>query len=255
MAQQQPLETLDVPLVTLGPLNILNEFRARQGLPPSRNLISSAIFMTKTELGNRLPYPRDYSLHQNDNNNNSALIVDKQNCRLWITGLPAQCTVHTLLEGIRGIGPVFACHIITSCAKPWDTAAASLTFFTADAANRFLERAAVQPFTVAKHIAKVSRHRIHAESTHVNGRSRVLRIVGDPMIVRPQYLAQVFSENWLIRFDTDFIHFHTDSSGAWNEIIWAFGSFRGQAQVIYAKINRYYVGLARAMYLADPCIF
>ncbi|KAI0456655.1 hypothetical protein F5B21DRAFT_522456 [Xylaria acuta] len=254
MAQQHPRKILDVPLATLGPLNILNDFRARQGLPPSRSLISSAVLMTKTELGNSLAYLRDDSLRRN----NSTLIPDERNCRLWITGLPAICTVHQLLEGIRGIGPVLACHIITpssSGAKPWETAAASLTFFTADAANRFLQQTAVRPFSVANHVAKVVRHRIQAESTHVNGRSRVLRIVGDPTIVRPQYLARVFSEYWLIRFDTDFVRFHTDRSGNLNQITWAFGSFRGQAQVIYTKINRHFAGHARAMYLADPCVF
>ncbi|KAI8953753.1 hypothetical protein F4801DRAFT_596990 [Xylaria longipes] len=254
MAQHQLQVILDVPLATLGPLNILNDFRARRGLPPSRNLISSAVLMTKAELGNSSVYPRYDSFRHN----NSFLITDERNCRLWITGLPATCTVHALLEGIRGIGPVFACQIITPNlpgAQPWETAAASLTFFTSDAANRFLQRAAVRPFTVARHVAKAARHRIHAESTHVNGRSRVLRIVGHPTIVRPQYLAHVFEACWLVRFDTDFVRFHADESGGWNEITWAFGSFRGQAQVIHTKINRYLVGSARAMYLADPCAF
>ncbi|KAI1750954.1 hypothetical protein F4782DRAFT_531989 [Xylaria castorea] len=253
MAQQQYREILEVPLATLRPLNILNEFRARMGLPASRNLISSAVLMTKTELGNSSTYPRYDSLRHNI----SALILKERNCRLWITGLPATCTVHEVLKVIRGIGPVSACQIIapnSSGAKPWETAAASLTFFTADAANCFLERTAVRPFIVANHVAKVVRHRIHAESTHVNGRSRVLRIVGDPNIVRPQYLAQVFSESWLVQFDTDFIQFQPDKNGKWNEITWAFGSFRGQAQVIYTKINRYLVGHAQAMYLADPCV-
>ncbi|KAI0864118.1 hypothetical protein F4860DRAFT_510978 [Xylaria cubensis] len=248
MAQQQDRE---IPLVTLRPLNTLNEFRAQMGLPPSRNLLSSAILMTKTELGGSSVGPRDNSLRCNNN----YPILEERNCRLWITDLPAKCTVHMLLERIRGIGPVFACSIITPNAKPWETAAASLTFFTADAANLFLERTAVRPFAVASHVAKVVRHRIHAEPIHVNGRSRVLRIVGHPMIVRPQYLAQVFSEFWRIRFDTDFIRFHANENGIWNEITWAFGSFRGQAQAIYTKTNRYFAGQARAMYLADPCVF
>ncbi|KAI1733627.1 hypothetical protein F4680DRAFT_472066 [Xylaria scruposa] len=247
MAQQQDPEISEFSLVTLRPLNILNEFRAKMGLPPSRNLVSSKVLMTKTELLGE----RDDMFRRNNN----YPIPKERNCRLWITDLPATCTVHILLEGIRGIGPVFACNIITPNAKPWETAAASLTFFTADAANLFLERTAVRPFTVASHVAKVARHRIHVESTNVNGRSRVLRIVGHPMIVRPQYLAQVFSEFWLIRFDTDFIRFHVDENGRCNEIIWAFGSFRGQAQAIYSKINRYFDGHARALYLADPCVF
>ncbi|KAI0468587.1 hypothetical protein F4859DRAFT_489638 [Xylaria cf. heliscus] len=217
--------------------------------------------MSKAEIQNypTLP-PRDDSLRHNY----GAQIPDVQNCRLWITGLPATCTVHKLLKSIGSIGPtgpVYACHIVTprlssSTLRPWETAAASLTFFTADAANRLLNRAAERPFVIEHHVAEVARHRIRTETTYVNGRSRVLRIVGDPTIVRPEYLARVFSECWFVRFDTDFVRFQAGRDrGAWNDVTWAFGSFKGQAQVVHSRINRQFVGQARAMYLADPCGF
>ncbi|GAW18088.1 hypothetical protein ANO14919_075590 [Xylariales sp. No.14919] len=207
----------------------------------------------KTQTRNSLAYQGNVLLRRNI----CAAIPDELNCRLWITGLPAACTVHQLLECIRGIGPVYACHINqpnSTGPKIWETAAASLTFFTADAANRFLEWNAVQPFTVAGHVTKIVRHRIRTESVPVNGRSRVLRIVGDAEIVQPNYLHRLFSGDWQIRFDTDYIQFTAGEGGGSNEIIWAFGSFRAQAHVICMKINRLFIGRVRAIYIADPCV-
>ncbi|KAI1300346.1 hypothetical protein F5Y03DRAFT_397293 [Xylaria venustula] len=234
-------------------LDILNSHRARLGLGPSRNLLSSMVGGIGTKPENSPAYQGNTSLPRNI----CAPIPDELNCRLWITGLPASCTVHQLLEAIRGIGPVFACHITKpsiSGPKVWKTAAASLTFFTADAANRFLQLNDLQPFTVSGHRTRIVRHRIRTESVNVNGRSRVLRIVGDPEIVHPGYLNRVFSEEWMIRFDTDYIQFAADGEGKANEIIWAFGSFRAQAHIICASINKCFIGRAMAIYVADPCV-
>ncbi|KAI0199144.1 hypothetical protein F4808DRAFT_471828 [Astrocystis sublimbata] len=247
---------MEAPLYTLNPLNTLNEFRAELNLPPSRNLISSAVFMTKSELAHLSAYPRDSLVRCNtpSHTNKSppaSRELEKQNCHLWITNLPPQCTVHALLEGIRNTGPVSACEVITPMSA-WGKAAASLTFFTAEGANRFLAQIALRPFTVQDHIASVSRHRIHVDSTIVNGKSRVLRIVGHPSIVNPMYLTWYFSECCPLKIDTDFMEFLEGEGG--NEVTWAFGSFRGQAQVVYSRVNHDWFGLAKAMYLADPCV-
>ncbi|TGJ84830.1 hypothetical protein E0Z10_g3903 [Xylaria hypoxylon] len=252
MDQHQPQEILYVALTALEPLQDLNAFRARLGLPPSRHLISSVANLQQPQGENSRAYQGNVFLRRNI----PAAIADEQNCRLWITGLPPTCTVHQLLKCIS-IGPIYACHINepnSTGPKIWETAAASLTFFTADAANRFLALDAVQRFTVEGHVTRMVRHRIRTESVYVNGRSRVLRIVGDPNIVQPEYLSRIFSEGWEIRFDTDYMRFTADEEGKFNEIIWAFGSFRAQAHVIYMNINKFFAGRAQAMYIADPCV-
>ncbi|KAJ2989212.1 hypothetical protein NUW58_g3586 [Xylaria curta] len=86
-----------------------------------------------------------------------------------------------------------------------------------------------------------------------NGRSRVLRIVGDQQIVRPDYLFRVAAKEWLIQFDTDYFEFVEDRTRGWNEITWAFGSYRAQAQFVCKAINQCFNGRAQAVYLADPC--
>ncbi|KAI3329303.1 hypothetical protein HD806DRAFT_530699 [Xylariaceae sp. AK1471] len=268
MAPDQRQETLYANLFTMEPLHVLNAHRAHLGLGPSRNLISSAAYyMTnfnpqptpepaENQPDNSPAYQGDISLARNM----CAPIPDELNCRLWITGLPPTCTVHQLLEGIRNIGAVYACHInapIPSGPKIWQTAAASLTFFTAEAANRLLAQSDTQPFTVENHRTTIMRHRIRTEPVEVNGRSRVLLIVGDPEIVQPEYLYRVFTECWQIRFDTDFVRFtpaKEEEEGNPNKIVWAFGSFRAQAHVVFVKINRFFGGRARALYLADPCV-
>jgi hypothetical protein len=249
------------------PLTTLNAYRAHLGLGPSRNLISSALDNTqasaqpivneeKDEPENSPTYQGDISLARNM----CAPIPEEENCRLWITGLPPGCTVHQLLGGIRGVGAVYACHInapIQSGPKVWETSAASLTFFTAEAANQFLAQHAASPFTVEGHTTTIMRHRIRTEAVAVNGRSRVLLIVGDPELVQPDYLSQVFTDSWEIAYDTEYIEFKPAEEGEGdkeNQLVWAFGSFRAQAHAILVNINTYYRGRAKAFYLADPCV-
>ncbi|KAI0505260.1 hypothetical protein F5B22DRAFT_651886 [Xylaria bambusicola] len=255
MAPHQRPESWLVPLLDLAPLHYLNEFRKLHGLGPSRNLISSIITETEvdkeTQLENNSPaYHGNKTLRRNI----CADISQEQSCRLWIMGLPPTCTVHQLLSCIRGIGPIFACHLTpprVDGTKIWETSAASLTFFTADAANKFLARHIADPFTVGGFKTKVVKHMIKTKGVSVNGRSRVLRIVGDPDIVQPELLYCVITEDWGVNFDTDYIHFNP---GTTNEIIWAFGSFRAQAHIICVSINTVFEGRAQAIYIADPCI-
>jgi hypothetical protein len=278
------LETIEVPVLTAEPIITLNAFRENLGLGPSKNLISSPAYDARLRQPSshlRSPPPcvspaaaesrvcqephrhgreRSSPAYQGDPNlpgNRCAPIPDEQNCRLWITGLPAECTVHQLLGKIEGVGPVYACHVnapILSGPKRCSTAAASLTFFTADAATRFLNESKKKPFAVDGCETSIMRHRIKTESVPVSGRSRVLLIVGDPDIVRIETLAFLFSEIWHIRFDTDHVLFMpSEQEGGRNKVVWAFGSFRAQAQVIFTNVNRYFEGRAFALYQSDPC--
>ncbi|KAI0113944.1 hypothetical protein GGR51DRAFT_578207 [Nemania sp. FL0031] len=248
--------------LSMQPLTSLNEHRSRLGLPPSRNLISSPAYNMENRSRNSPAYQGNLALRRNV----PAEITDEENCRLRITGLPRDCTVHQLLGSIRDIGPVFASHIIHPSSSPplqldsatdlsiWETAAASLTFWSAPAANEFLRRHDARPFTVENHQTRVIRHRIRTESVDVNGQSRVLRIVGDPSVVNPDHLERVFSYDWQIVYDTDYVQFNRNFGGGYsNEVIWAFGSFRAQAHTVHKNINRCFAGRAQAVYMADPC--
>ncbi|KAI1458459.1 hypothetical protein F4805DRAFT_456799 [Annulohypoxylon moriforme] len=171
--------------------------------------------------------------------NRSADIPDEKNCRLWISGLPPNCTIPELLKEIKGVGPIYATHIVPPLingAVSIPTSAASLTFFTAGAAHIFLLRNTIHPFTVGGYTTSVSRHKIRAKAAPIEGQSRVLVITGDPEIVNPEKLTSLFTETWDIRFDTDFMRYTPGKES--NKIVWAFGSFRAQSQAIHIRLRR-----------------
>ncbi|KAI0884381.1 uncharacterized protein GGS22DRAFT_189510 [Annulohypoxylon maeteangense] len=272
-------------------LEALNLHRRRLGLDPSQNLIGSGL--SRMPEGELFPFlsiispTRPYNDENGDpdgllsssisaeniisdrdyppapryrgnralSRNRSADIPHEMNCRLWIAGLPPNCTVSELLREVRDIGPVYATHIVPPLIHGTKvniaTSAASLTFFTASAAHMFLLRHSVYPFTVCGYTTCVSRHRIRTKPVPVDGQSRVLLITGDPEIVNPETLTSLFVEKWNIRFETDFMKY-TPGKGC-NEIVWAFGSFRAQAQAAYIRLSQYPSRNITILYKPDPC--
>ncbi|KAI2638092.1 hypothetical protein GGS21DRAFT_549133 [Xylaria nigripes] len=203
--------------------------------------------------GNSLAYQGNTQLSENV----SAPIPEMENCRLWITGLPPDCTVNQLLRYIRGVGPIYACHISqpkVSGPEVWKTATASLTFFTAEAANLFLQRSATNRFTVSRYVTRIARHKIRTRSITVAGQSRVLKIRGNPKFVTPEYMRDSF-KRWNIKYDTDYMSFTPGEKGRPNELIWAFGSFRAQALAVYTHLWTEHVQCGHLMvrYDRDPC--
>ncbi|KAI0834604.1 hypothetical protein F5Y06DRAFT_300456 [Hypoxylon sp. FL0890] len=209
------------------------------------------------------PNPR-YRGNPSLERNRSADIPDEMNCRLWITGLPPTCTVSDLLGAIKDIGPVYASYVVPppndykKNGKSIRTAAASLTFFTEIAANRFLARHSVHRFTVGDHITTVGRHRIRTAPVPVGRKSRVLVIRGNPEIVTPERLARLCLESWNIKYDTDFIKYRPGKESS--EVVWAFGSYRAQAQAVYWAIDKPWDGLTKEQaetvtvnFAPDPC--
>ncbi|KAI0852334.1 hypothetical protein F5Y00DRAFT_258741 [Daldinia vernicosa] len=188
--------------------------------------------------------------------NMSADVPEDENCRLWITGLPPKCTISDVLGAIRGIGRVYSLHINPpvhneKTGKLFPTSAASLTFFTANASNRFLLLQSQHPFSVKGWRTKVGRHRIRAKPFLIYHLSRVLVIKGSPKIVTPENLTRIFIERWGVRFDTDFIDYRPGEQSS--EIIWGFGSFRGQAHSVYINITDQLSGVVTVSYGQDPC--
>ncbi|KAI1089130.1 hypothetical protein F5B19DRAFT_495660 [Rostrohypoxylon terebratum] len=131
------------------------------------------------------------------------------------------------------------------------TSAASLTFFTASAAQTFLLLHSLHPFTVRGYATTVSRHRIRTKPAPVDGQSRVVAITGDPELVNPEMLTYLFIEKWNIRFDTDFLKFTPGKES--NEVVWGFGSFRAQAQAAYIRLSQHAANSVTIRYKPDPC--
>ncbi|XDG02472.1 hypothetical protein ABKA04_002087 [Annulohypoxylon sp. FPYF3050] len=211
------------------------------------------------EEGRERPLTKRYRGNRALSRNRSADIPNELNCRLWIAGLPPNCTVSELLRCIRGIGPIYATHLVPPLVHDQETAtkvniptsAASLTFFTASAAHMFLLRHSLHPFTVGGYPTTVSRHRIRTKPAPVDGQSRVVVITGDPEIVNPETLTGLFIEKWNIRFDTDFMEFTPGKES--NEIVWGFGSFRAQAQAAYIRLSQHAANSVTIRYIPDPC--
>ncbi|KAI0381911.1 hypothetical protein F5Y04DRAFT_280558 [Hypomontagnella monticulosa] len=182
--------------------------------------------------------------------NRCADIPDRLSCRLWITGLPPDCTVSKLLGSIRGMGPVYATHM-NGPEFPKPTSAASLTFFAASSANQFLLWHSLHPFTIDGYTTKVVRHRVKTESFPVDGQSRVISIRGSREIVNPDFLKELFSKRWGIEYTTDFLEYRPGKEIS--EIVWAFGSWRAQANGAYIGLRNHFADYVTVKYLPDPC--
>ncbi|CAJ2510120.1 Uu.00g060200.m01.CDS01 [Anthostomella pinea] len=225
---------------------------------------AEAMDIASTRPPNSHDQPLDHNLNYKGNanlsRNTSADIPQYQNCRLWITRLPPHCGHHLLLSSVDSTGPIHALHInppipnndTSAGYRNLYTSAASLTFFREEDANKFLARHAVDPFSVNGYATTISRHRIRTRAVPVNGQSRVLDVSGPVGLVEPERLASLFREKWGIRFDTDYVTHEVTGDEA--RVEWAFGSFRAQAQAVYARITQEYSGVVSVRYQPDPCV-
>ncbi|KAI1404901.1 hypothetical protein F4819DRAFT_445891 [Hypoxylon fuscum] len=190
--------------------------------------------------------------------NRRANIAPKQNCRLWITGLPPDCDYHLLLSAIRNVGPVCASHINPPVLhndpsqRHLDiyTSAASLTFFDKDHANIFLQRHRISPFTISGYRTKIIRHRIWTRSEPIKDRSRILYVFGDPEVANPERLDSLITE-WGIRVDYDDIAYIPGPECSYVRIF--FGSFWAQALSVYRKLKGFNPEKMTVLYGQDPC--
>ncbi|KAK4200099.1 hypothetical protein QBC40DRAFT_265281 [Triangularia verruculosa] len=160
------------------------------------------------------------------------------NTSLWITGLPFDVTVHELLQCIRGFGNIFALHLN----RPEEGtghffSAAKLTFFKAEAAQRFLRSHERTGLVVGNLTASVRPNRIKvAEGDHPDHYSRVL------VILRP---ADVTNEEWVshqlstrgIYWDTDDVFEYVHPVTGWVRLEFRFGSYRGQSSQAYRVLR------------------
>ncbi|RYP88846.1 hypothetical protein DL769_000212 [Monosporascus sp. CRB-8-3] len=184
-------------------------------------------------------------------------LPDRMNTALWITGLPSDCTHQDVLAQLRHIGKVYSLHINKPIEGPDPTkplkpnCAASLAFFTAEAAQIFLQRCKLAPFRVKGRRAFVRPNQNKVAPYYDYAVSRVLIIQG---------LREYVTVEWLSWYLTDVINMFWDTDrtflqeiGAENRLEWHFGSWKSQAEAahraIYDKLGEWMT----VWYGRDPC--
>ncbi|KAI1083574.1 hypothetical protein F5B20DRAFT_595542 [Whalleya microplaca] len=164
--------------------------------------------------------------------NLSADIPDWENCRLWITKLPADCTHAMLLNSIRDVGRVWEC-VINPPRGNHTWSASKLSFFDREAVDRLRRQVQMGQFLVNGVRPKVELNRIKlAANTHING-TRVLIIAGPSALVNVPVLTEFFEA----RFQYELEKVVTISERPnWRRQAWLFASFRAQAETAAQSI-------------------
>ncbi|KAK4448056.1 hypothetical protein QBC34DRAFT_301633 [Podospora aff. communis PSN243] len=191
--------------------------------------------------------------------NHSAQIPEDENCSIFITGLPGDCTVHTVLRALHGtgVGRVYFCHIN----RPQDdsnrpgrtTAAAKLVFFEAASASGFLQRHANEGFAVdGYHIQAVYNRNRVAEAPERKNVTRVLIISGPKEVVHEEVLEKLFRGHFEYQMDGPVITWGETETDRCLE--WRFGSYRAQAQAacLFMRQNGIF-SRVKVIYGQDPC--
>lgn len=186
--------------------------------------------------------------------NQSAKIPVEDSCSTWITYLPPNITYHELLRSIRGVGPVYQCHIneaklhhqVYSCA-------AKVIFFDKATTQKFLSMYGGNGrLVIGGYRTVVEYNRILTpEQYETPGSSRVLLIHGPAAMVNKDSLTAYFKSKFYFDIDQIFDHGAGDDGNATVE--YRFGSFRCQAHSGKMALSREYGGVIRCAYGVDPC--
>jgi RNA recognition motif-containing protein len=179
------------------------------------------------------------------------IISEDRNTSLWITGLRPDVSYNALLRGIRKCGRVKQVHVnLPNQANPTKSAA-TVTFFTCNAAQKLLDQAQAGNFRVQDRTPNVvwNRHRIVEEPAA--GRSRVLRILGPPEIVNRAYLETFWARHfyWATDRVTEVGEIADDIAVVW----YYFGNWKTQALVARRRLLEHFGHSIVVNYVRDPC--
>lgn len=205
--------------------------------------------------------------YQGDSNNpanESADIPEHDNCSVWITNLPPDCTYRDLLAAIavHHPGKVFATFISPPSAQgPYHLpsrghSAAKVVFYYPYAAQHLLRVANTSRLWVRYHLARAVPNRIRAApQAYENHTTRCLEIDGPPDLVNEPALRQLWGgyfdwndEEVLVVGDR--VDWRTGVTT--RRIVWRFGSHRAQAVAAMHFMRSYYPHIWVA-WAADPC--
>ncbi|KAI1504029.1 hypothetical protein F5X99DRAFT_373266 [Biscogniauxia marginata] len=165
--------------------------------------------------------------------NTPAETPDEQNCSVYVTNLPPQCTIRMLLSSIRNVGKVFASHISPPSGSH-STAAATITFWDQASTARFMEQSRNGHWRVEGYTPYVRYNRIRAEPQRPSPRSRVLHIRGPADLLGEEYLKRVFRA--YCTYELECVSGETLSPSV-VQFEFRFSSFRAQSHVAYKVCN------------------
>jgi hypothetical protein len=166
--------------------------------------------------------------------------------------LPPDLDYALLLSSIRNVGKIYAT-VINPPRITHTTSAAKVVFFTVDARERLMALSSAGEFVVGNFIPLVRLNRIKTAAqptTHTDGDgdsqgntmvgpvSRVLLISGPATIVNAASLCDFFRRH--CAFDLEYVRHRASPGEAIGRaaLEWAFGSYRCQAERVFAAIRR-----------------
>ncbi|KAK0610957.1 hypothetical protein B0T14DRAFT_441261, partial [Immersiella caudata] len=197
----------------------------------------------------------NYQGERDNTRNQSADILDSQNCSFWIVGLAPDVTVNDVLDQIKNIGRVFQVYINEAVGKH-PTSAAKLTFFDLEGARRFLAKVQREGgFRVGSHLARVMRNRIKVaqQGKRSKGHSRVIKLYGSRVVLHRARIDKVLSGEIKI-YNIEFYEEVEHSVPGEVAITIRFGSYRAQTEGAWKLFNQHFEedGI-RIEYGVDPC--
>lgn len=213
----------------------------------------------------------NYQGDPNNPKNHSAHIPDSENCALFLTNLPSDCTYGDLLralaryrpgrvwsayinppkvhspEQMRPFAEASAGHQFRGLIPPsYLTSAAKVIFYHPSEAQRLMKRALLGAGIDVRGRriqVKYNRHKTSAQ-TYAWPTSRVLRITGPVTIVSEIYLSSLFDQ---------YFEYHTESVivRAENQDLrcleWRFASMRAQAHSAYQLLKTHFPGVVEVV--------
>lgn len=205
--------------------------------------------------------------YQGDSNNpanESADIPEHENCSVWITNLPPDCTYRDLLMAIavHHPGKVFATFISPPSAQgpthlpSRGHSAAKVVFYYPYSAQHLLRVANSNRLLVRYYLARAVPNRIRAApQPYENNTTRCLEIEGPVDVVNEPNLRQMWNGffDWNDEEVTvigDRVDWRTGVT--LRRIVWRFGSHRAQAVAAMHYMRSYFPHIW-VLYAADPC--
>ncbi|KAK7697882.1 hypothetical protein SLS64_013135 [Diaporthe eres] len=205
--------------------------------------------------------------YQGDSNNpanESADIPEHENCSVWITNLPPDCTYRDLLAAIavHHPGKVFATFISPPSAQGPNHlpsrghSAAKVVFYYPWSAQHLLRVANSNRLWVRYYMARAVPNRIRAApQAYENHTTRCLEIEGPADVVNEPNLRQMWEGffDWHddeVQFVGERVDWRTGVTI--RRIVWRFGSHRAQAVAAMHYMRSYFPDIW-VFYAADPC--
>ncbi|KAH8674988.1 hypothetical protein BGZ61DRAFT_481963 [Ilyonectria robusta] len=175
-----------------------------------------------------------------------------ENCALWLTNLPPDCTYHELLGTIRNCGRIWCAVINKPDYVRHVTAAAKIVFFNPRPAQTFLGTSLFRGVTIRNHRIKVTENRVkYKEEPMTGSESRVLIITGSSKFVNEKALTEFFRQRFVFEVDEVLTLIHAEQRTV---LEYKFGSFRCQAHMGKMALEKDRPeGLEKVEYGEDPC--